>query len=165
MTNLLYIFSGICQPLNSLRNLRYSVTIVKCFGWPPLRRPWPWATGDTVTVSLFFFFNPTLLYFFISFSAFSMKRRSRTSCQLRALVLGNLVSVDRKKAIENFWRLSRLQLSKTIMEALARLAWRASRVWRRGRRRRTILACSTLPEGVQGETRKNTVLIKRKNTD
>ena len=117
-------------------------------------------------VSVFFSFSVPLLYFFVSFSAW---RKSRTSRQPIALALGHSVLGDRKKSFENLWRSSifpKMIMKTSAMRASERVAGRASLVssslWWNGRGRRTIEACSTCPEWVQGKNRKNTVATQKR---
>ena len=124
--------------------------------------------GRLMPFRFFFSFSVPLLYFFVSFSAW---RKSRTSCQPIALAASWATQcwvIER-----NHWRICEDRpgsISEDDHEHFGeeRVAGRASLVssslWWNGRRRRsrTMEACSTCPEWVQGKNRKNTVATPKK---
>ena len=117
-------------------------------------------------VSVFFSFSVPLLYFFVSFSAW---RKSRTICQPIALAWATqcwVIERNHSRTCEDRPSFPKMIMKTSARRASERVAGRASLVssslWWNGRGRRTIEACSTCPEWVQGKNRKNTVATQKR---
>ena len=118
---------------------------------------------DAVSVFFFLFPSPSLLLRLF----LSMKRKSRASCQPIALAFEPLSAGRSKEIIRELVKIVHIaELDDHENFGEARVAGRASLVsaslWWDGRRRRTIEACLTFPEWVQGKNRKNTVVATQK---
>ena len=114
----------------------------------------------------FFFFSlsPSLSLLLRLF--LSRKRKSRTSCQPIALAFGPLSAGWSKESIRELVEIVHIAEDDHENIGETRVAGRASLVsaslWWDSRLRRTIEACLTFPEWVQGKNRKNTVVATKK---
>ena len=99
----------------------------------------------------------------------SRKRKSRTSWQPIALAFGPLSAGWSKEIIRELVKIVHIAEDDHENFGEARVAGRASLVsaslWWDGRLRRTIEACLTFPEWVQGKNRKKTVVATKKKVD
>ena len=116
-------------------------------------------------VSFFFFCHRRLLYFFVSFSAGKGNQEQAVNRYI-ALAFGPLSAEWSKEIIRELVEIVHFAEDDHENFGEARVAARASLVsaslWWDGRLRRTIEACLTFPEWVQGKNRKNTAVATKK---
>ena len=119
---------------------------------------------DAVSV-LFFFCSRSLLYFFLSLSRHEKEIKNKLSTD-SPCIWATQCRVITKESIRELVKIVHIAEDDHENFGEARVAGRAS-LWWDGRRRRTIEACLTFPEWMQGKgkTGKTQSLLQKKKVD